>query len=138
MAQQRKKRTVSDNQKAAMQEGRVQGRAVSAYLEALQAYKPKRGRKRTAESIAKRLADIDRQLASASAVKQLSLIQERLNLLSEQDSMTTAPDLTGLEDDFVATAKTYGERKRITYAAWRELGVTPAVLKRAGIGRAAS
>ena len=76
--------------------------------------------------------------ASASAVKQLSLIQERLNLLSEQDSLTTAPDLSGLEDDFVETARIYGERKGITYAAWRELGVPPAVLKRAGIGRTAS
>jgi hypothetical protein len=38
----------------------------------------------------------------------------------------------------VETARTYGERKGITYAAWRELGVPPAVLKRAGIGRAAS
>ena len=138
MAQQRKKRTVSDNQKAAMQEGRVQGRAVAAYLDALQAYKPKRGRKRTPESIAKRLADIDRQLASASPVKQLSLIQERLNLLSEQDSMTTAPDISGLEEEFVQTAKTYGERKGITYAAWRELNVSPSVLKRAGITRSSS
>ena len=34
-------------------------------------------------------------------------------------------------------AKAYGERKGITYAAWREVGVAAAVLKTAGISRAA-
>jgi hypothetical protein len=33
-------------------------------------------------------------------------------------------------------AAEYGQRKGISYAAWRELGVSPAVLKRAGITRA--
>ena len=51
------------------------------------------------------------------------------------------------EDQFEATNKVadhkgkvlilvYGDRKGISYAAWRELGVSPAILKRAGISRA--
>jgi hypothetical protein len=41
--------------------------------------------------------------------------------------------LQGLEDGFVEHARSYGERKGISYAAWREIGVSAAVLKRAGI-----
>ena len=47
-------------------------------------------------------------------------------------------DISGLEKSFVAAAKGYSERKGISYTAWRELGVPPEVLKRAGISRAAS
>jgi hypothetical protein len=132
----KKKRTVTAQHKAAMAEGRTQSRAVSAYLDALENHKPKRGRKRTVESIDKRLGDIDRSLASATPVKRLSLIQERLDLLRERDTLQAKVDLSGLEKDFAGAAKAYGERKGISYAAWRELGVTPALLKRAGITRA--
>ena len=135
---QRKKRTVSDSHKAAMAKGRSESRAISAYLEALESHRPKRGRKRTPESIDKRLAAIDNSLESAAPVKRLSLIQERLDLLKERESMQATVDLSGLEEDFVSTARSYGERKGISYAAWRELGVSAPVLKRAGITRAAS
>ncbi|MCI3949945.1 MAG: hypothetical protein K0R11_1879 [Acidimicrobiales bacterium] len=135
---QRKKRTVTDSHKAAMAQGRTESRAISAYLEALEAHRPKRGRKRTPESIDKRLATIDATLESASPVKRLSLIQERLDLLHERESLGAAVDLSGLEDDFVSTARSYGERKGISYAAWRELGVAAPILKRAGITRSAS
>ena len=40
-----------------------------------------------------------------------------------------------LEKDFVKVAKSYSARKRIAYGAWREFGVTPDVLKKAGITR---
>ena len=131
-----KKRVVTDQHKAAMAEGRTQSRAIAAYLDALETHKPKRGRKRTPESVDKRLEAIDKQLGSANAIKRLSLIQERLDLLREKDSMGDSVDLSSYEDDFVAAAAGYSERKGISYAAWRELGVPPAVLKRAGISRA--
>jgi hypothetical protein len=131
------KRVVTDEHKAAMAEGRTQGRAIGAYLEALATNKPKRGRKRTPESIDKRLAVIDRELPGANAVKRLSLVQERLDLLQEKEAMSGMVDLSGIEAEFVKAAKGYGERKGISYAAWRELGVTPEVLKKAGIGRGA-
>jgi hypothetical protein len=135
---QRKKRTVTDSHKAAMAQGRTESRAISAYLEALESHRPKRGRKRTPDSIDKRLTTIDASLESASPVKRLSLIQERIDLLKEQESLQAKVDLTGLEDDFVSTAKSYGPRKGISYAAWRELGVSAPVLKRAGITRSVS
>ena len=135
---QRKKRTVTDSHKAAMAQGRTESRAISAYLEALESHRPKRGRKRTPESIDKRLTTIDSSLESASPVKRLSLIQERTDLLQERESLGAKVDLSGLEDDFVSTAKAYGQRKGISYAAWRELGVSAPVLKKAGITRSAS
>jgi hypothetical protein len=134
----RRKRTVTDAHKAAMAQGRTESRAVSAYLEALETHRPKRGRKRTPESIDKRLGSIDASLESASAVKRLSLIQERLDLLREREALGAKVDLSGLEKDFVSTAKSYGQRKGISYAAWRELGVSAPILKRAGITRSAN
>ena len=133
---QRKKRTVSDQHKAAMAEGRTQSRAIAAYLGALETHKPKRGRKRTPDSIEKRLVVIDKQLESSNPIKRLSLIQERLDLLNEKETMEGNVDLSSFEDEFVEAAAGYSERKGISYAAWRELGVPPAVLKRAGISRA--
>lgn len=128
---------MSDAHKAALAEGREQGRAVRRYLEALEAHKPKRGRKRTPESVQKRLAAIDEKLADADALTRLHLVQEKMNLENELASSDPTVDLEALEDDFVAAAAPYGARKGITYAAWRQLGVDPGVLRRAGVRRGA-
>jgi hypothetical protein len=126
---------MSAEHKAALAEGRNQGRSVRRYLEALDAHKPRRGRKRTADSMRKRLNRIDVELASADPLRRLQLIQERLDLKAELEAAGAKVDLTGLEQDFVGAAAAYSQRKGISYAAWRELGVEPAVLKRAGIKR---
>jgi len=126
---------MSDSHKAALAEGREQGRAVRRYLEALEAHKPKRGRKRTPESVQKRLAAIDEKLAEADALTRLHLVQERMNLETELATTDSTVDLQALEDEFAASAAPYGARKGITYAAWRQLGVDPAVLRKAGIRR---
>jgi hypothetical protein len=126
---------MSDEHKAALAEGRNQGRAVRRYLEALEAHKPKRGRKRTPESMQKRLDRIDLELATADPLKRLQLIQERLDLKTELESAGAKVDLTELENEFVKSAGAYSARKHISYSAWRELGVDAAVLKRAGISR---
>ncbi len=126
---------MSDEHKAALAEGRNQGRAVRRYLEALDAHRPKRGRKRTPESMQRRLDRIDVELADADPLKRLQLIQERLDLQAELDASGEKVDLSGLEQEFVAAAAAYSQRKGISYAAWRELGVEPAVLKRAGVRR---
>ena len=128
---------MSDSHKAALAEGREQGRAVRRYLEALEAHKPKRGRKRTPESVEKRLAAIEEKLTDADALTRLHLMQERMNLSDELSVSDNAVDMQALEDEFVAAAGPYGSRKGITYAAWRQMGVDPAVLRRAGIKRGA-
>ena len=126
---------MTEAHKAALAEGRNQGRAVKRYLEALEANKPKRGRKRTPESIRKRLDRIAETLEDASAVERLQLAQERMDLESELEAREAKIDLAALENDFVKVAKDYGARKGISYAAWREVGVEAAVLKRAGVSR---
>jgi hypothetical protein len=101
----------------------------------LRSSKPKRGRKRTPESIDKRLAAIDELLTDASPVDELLLVQERRDLEAEREILSGDTDLAALEDDFVNVAATYGERKGIAYASWREVGVPAATLKRAGVSR---
>lgn len=128
---------MSDQHKQALAIGRDQGRAVRRYLEALDAHRPKRGRKRTRESVERRLAAVEERLATADPLTRLQLVQERMNLQAELATKSDAVDLTSLEDEFVAAAREYGERKGITYGAWREAGVDAAVLKRAGIRRGA-
>lgn len=128
---------MSDEHKAALAEGRAESRAVRRYLEALEAIKPKRGRPRTADSVKKQLASVEEKLADARAEERLLLIQQRLDLQSELAGMEARQDLAELEADFVAMAKRYGERKGLSYAAWREAGVEAAVLRKAGISRSA-
>jgi hypothetical protein len=132
----RKKTPMSDTHKAALAEGRSQGRAVRSYLEALEAHKPKRGRKRTPDSMKKRLEKIDADYVNADPLRRLQLAQERLDLQHELEATEKTVDLAALETEFASAAKAYGERKGITYAAWREVGVPNTVLKQAGITRA--
>ncbi|RPI08950.1 MAG: hypothetical protein EHM63_05495 [Actinobacteria bacterium] len=126
---------MSAEHKAALAAGRQQGITVRKYLEALEAHKPKRGRKRTTESIEKQLKSIEAKLADADALTRLSLVQQRMDLVGELGSLQAGVDLSGLETDFVSVAKEYSKNKGISYAAWREVGVEPAVLKRAGVTR---
>lgn len=128
---------MTNEHKAALAEGRTQGRAVRSYLEALDAHKPKRGRKRTSDSVAKRLEQVETELRSADPLKRLQLIQERLDLVTELEQMDDGNNLGELEEEFVKVAKGYAARKGISYAAFRELGVAASTLKRAGIARSA-
>src|SRR3954468_12374829 len=101
------KRTMTDQHKAALAEGRSEGRAVKNYLEALQQNRPKRGRRRTPDSIKKRLTAIDSSYADGSALQQLQLAQERMDLQRELETMGNKVDLSALEGDFVKTASSY-------------------------------
>lgn len=126
---------MSDEHKAALAKGRMEGRIVREYLEGLRATKPKRGRKRTPESIQHRLDAIGTELASASPLDELLLVQERRDLEAELAAKSDSIDMDAREADFVQVAKSYSESKAISYASWRDVGVPASVLKQAGIGR---
>ena len=126
---------MSDEHRTALAEGRAQARAVREYLEALESNRPKRGRKRTAESIGKRLDAIDAEIGEAGALKRLQLAQERIDRRAELEAIDDQVDMGAVEAGFVAAAKGYSERKGISYAAWREIGVPADLLKAAGITR---
>jgi len=130
------KKKMSDDHKEALAVGRAEGRSVRAYLDALESSRPRRGRKRTPESIASRLEAIADELESADPLRRLQLTQEEINLAEELASMDESVDISELEAGFVEVAQSYAERKGISYAAFRQVGVPASVLKDAGITRA--
>lgn len=127
---------MSEAHKDALARGREEGRAVRRYLEAIEHQRPRRGRRRTPESIARRLDTVRTQLADADALSRLHLLQEQADLEAELARLRAAHDLAELERAFVRVAKGYGRRKGIGYNAWRAAGVPASVLARAGISRA--
>ncbi len=129
---------MSEDHKAALAKGREEGRIVRRYLEALESTKPRRGRKRTPESIRKRLFAIDNQLAGADPLSRLHLIEERQRLEAELSHTGETVDLAALEKSFIKVARVYGERKGISYSAWRTVGVSASVLQQAKIPRTRS
>lgn len=134
---QRGPKNITPEHKAAMAAGRAEGRAIKTYLEALESNKPRRGRRRTPDSINARLEKIDVELVDADPMKRLSLVQERLDLLAELEQLQEPVDMSALEEQFVIAAQGYSERKGISWAAWREVGVPASVLERAGVSRGA-
>ena len=138
MATRTKKTPMSETHKEALAEGRNHARIVGSYLDALEANKPKRGRKRTPDSVKKRLATVASDLKDAGGITRLNLLQERRDLEVELATMQAGtPDLSGLEKEFVKVANDYSAKKKISYGAWREFGVPADVLKKAGISRGA-
>lgn len=113
--------------------------AVRDYLKVLERNAPQRGRRRTTESVGRQLTTLDGEMAGASVTKRLSLIQQRINLEADLEALSQAAsvDLTALEAGFATYAAAYGGRRGISYAAWREIGVSSATLKSAGIRRSA-
>ena len=130
---------MSEEHKAALSAGRQQGAVVRRYLDALDANRPKRGRKRTPESIQKRLQAIESQMGNRNSLLRLQLMQEHSDLQRELEAMTSAApvDMAALEEEFSKAAAEYGRRKGISYDTWRRAGVDAAVLKKAGISRGA-
>jgi hypothetical protein len=129
---------MSAEHKAALAKVLEHASAVRAYLDALESHRPKRGRKRTPESIQKRLTQIDEQYQLAGALSALQLLQERKNLEAELETLSAAgdgKDLERLRKAFVKHAKAYGQAKGITYGTWREIGVPADALRDAGISR---
>jgi hypothetical protein len=128
-------RSMSDAHKEALAEGRDQGRAIRRYLEAMEANRPRRGRKRTPDGIQRRLVAIDERFGASDPLARLHLSQERMDLEAELATSGDSVDLGALEAGFVKAAGPYSQRKGISYDAWRAAGIEPRVLKAAGIGR---
>ena len=123
---------MSQDQKDALANGRVEARAIKAYLKALEA--PKSGRPATRESLNKRLAQVDAKVDdSDDPLKTIELIQKRLEIQEALTQVDDHEDFDSLESGFVDTAQSYSVRKGISYTAWREFGVPATILRRAGV-----
>src|SRR5690606_2919593 len=125
---------MSDEHKAALAQGRRESRAIKAYLEALRSRRP--GRPVTAESVRKRIEVINERLETEEdPLKQLELRQEKIDAEATLKEVESKEDLDALEKAFIEAAKSYSERKGISYAACRPQGGTARVRKGAGIPR---
>lgn len=126
---------LTDEHKEALAKGRRQAVVVKKYLAALETGR-KRGPKMTPTKLQDRIAEtavaIQNETDPATKVELIQQRlddQHRLNRLSDQDSHD------GLQADFVDVVADYSNRKTLSYAAWRELGVPAAVLRRGGLTR---
>lgn len=129
----KKRQPMSSAHKKALANGRREGRTIREYLEIVESTKPRRGRRRTPESIARRLTVINSAVRQADPVTKVRLIQERLDLRTELAGMKTKSQIAEAESRFVKVARLFSTRNGITYNAWREFGVSESVLKKAGI-----
>lgn len=125
---------MSEEHKAALAQGRREGRAVKQYLKMVGSRRP--GRPVTKESLEKRVASLSERIeAEDDPLKKLELIQNRLDAEDQMAELADTVDADAVEKEFVEVAKSYSERKGITYTAWRESGVSAQVLREAGIPR---
>jgi len=125
---------MSAEHKAALAQGRREGRAVKQYLEALGSRRP--GRPVTPDRLRDKIAGLEARIAAeADPLKALEMRQERLDAQAALGRAEASEDFDALEAAFVDQAASYSARKGISYSAWREAGVPAEVLRRCGIGR---
>ncbi len=127
------KKPMTQAHKDKLAEGRRQGRMIGAYLAALEANKPRRGRK--VDASPKRIAQLDREIEGAFGLRKLELVQQKLELEQVAGNSSGGHDIEALRNDFVTVAKEYSTRKGISYAAWRLIGVPADALREADIER---
>ena len=110
---------------------RAETNAVAAYLTALKAPKvPARSRTK----LEQRRAQIEQWLAEESSpIREVELIQRRLDIDAQLAQIDQAARLKELEEAFVKVAASWAKRSGISAAALREAGVPTSVLKRAGL-----
>ena len=126
---------MTEEHKVALAQGRRESKAIKSYLEAITLPK-RRGRPVTPELLGAKIAALDAKvLAERDPLARVDLYQARIDAQAALDSMTATIDLDALEVGFIACAASYSERKGITWPAWREAGVSSAVLTAAGVKR---
>jgi hypothetical protein len=126
---------MSAEHKAALAAGRRESRAIKLYLDSLGSRR--RGRPVTAETLARRVKELEKRIAAETNVlRAIDLRQARLDAEQALGAAAESVDRVKLEADFVRHVKAYTKRKAISYSVWREAGVPAAVLKKAGINRA--
>ena len=120
-----------------MASGREAASAVNAYLKALEAQKPKRGRKVSKDDLQRRLVAAADEAGKATGTAKLLAIQavQDLEKRIEELASDVGDNIEELEVKFLKSAKSFSESKGITYASWRKIGVSAEVLKKAGITR---
>ena len=119
-----------------MAESQQARRAVSNYLDALHAPK-QRGRQVSIATLKQRLSAAEAEASNSLGVAKLDALKavDDLQARLKSASSSSTSDMKSLERAFIKHAKTYSERKKISYSVWRKAGVPAAVLQKAGISR---
>jgi hypothetical protein len=126
--------SMSEEHKAALAQGRREGRAVKQYLRLVGSRRP--GRPVTKDSLERRIAGLSEKInGEDDPLKRLELIQSRIDAQDQMAEIEDAVDADALEKEFLEVANSYSERKGLSYSAWREAGVSAQVLREAGIPR---
>jgi hypothetical protein len=110
---------------------RAETNAVAAYLTALRAPRvPARSR----ANLEQRRAQVEQWIAEESSpIREVELIQQRLDIDAQLSQIDQAARLPELEEAFVNVAGSWAKRAGIRAAALREVGVPASVVKRAGL-----
>ena len=125
---------MSSSHKEALVNGRAESRVIREYLQLIDAQRPRRGRRRSLETITRRLREIEIEIPHSHPVQRIHLIQERINLNAElATNSLSRTQQTQLEKNFIKVAKSFSERHNISPEAWIEFGVSERVLHLAGM-----
>ncbi len=125
---------MTQEHKDALARGRRESKAIKAYLAALGNRKP--GRPVTPDSVRARIGRIEHKLdTETDPLRRVELLQQHIDAKETLVEISSASDMAELEEAFVANARSYSERKGISYAAWRAAGVPASVLEKAKIAR---
>ncbi len=131
-----KRRNLSPEVREARAVARAETRAVRGYLEGMQTTAGRRGRRKTPQQ---ELESVQAQLDMESdQIQRLALIQKRIDAEQRLSQYQDPVNIEALESEFVKVVKSYSDRRGISYKAWREMGVSAAVLGKSGIARSRS
>jgi hypothetical protein len=113
---------------------RAETNAVAAYLTALKGPRPSGSSKAKREGLMRRRAQVEQWISEErSPIREVELIQQRLDIDARLAQLDQAARLPELEEAFVNVAASWSKRSGISAAALREVGVPAGVLRRAGL-----
>lgn len=126
---------MSEEHKEALAKGRRQARIVRDYMEALE-WKDRANSRPDRSDLEDKIAQLRSQIEEEEdSTSRVELVQKRLDLEEQLETIDDVPDVESREQDFIDIAREYSARKGISYMAWREVDVPASVLKEAGFRR---
>ena len=115
-------------------ERRAETNAVAAYLTALKGPRPSGSSKAKREGLVRRRAQVEQWISEErSPIREVELIQQRLDVDAQLAQLDQAARLPELEEAFVNVTASWAKRSGASAAALREVGVPASVLRRAGL-----
>jgi hypothetical protein len=113
---------------------RAETNAVAAYLTALKGPRPSGSSKAKREGLMRRRAQVEQWISEErSPIREVELIQQRLDIDAQLAQIDQAARLSELEEAFVKVAASCAKRSGISAAALYEVGVAASVLRQAGL-----